>query len=55
MEVKNGVNLTKDVQDFTLRTATRPCSRETEEDLNDQEIYWAYGSEDSTFSPQNDL
>lgn len=53
MEVR-WVNLTKDVQDFTLRTA-KTLLRETEEDLNDQEIYWAYGSEDSTFSPQNDL
>ena len=59
MEVKNGINLTKDVQDFDTKNC-QGTAQEKQEDLNNQEIYWVHGLEDSTFvkdgnSPQNDL
>lgn len=59
MEVKNGINLTKDVQDFDTKNC-QDTAQEKQEDLNNQEIYWVHGLEDLTFvkdgnSPQNDL
>ena len=45
MEVKNGINLTKDVQDFDTKNC-QDTAQEKQEDLNNQEIYWVHGLED---------